>query len=303
MASFLSLLLFSLISITFSISKAFELPPPKAFHLPIRKDPKTLQYYNRYSHAKSRCGDRSLRPIAMVQLRWLQLIVLLPGPLQLEPFDLCIPSSSEEGLGDIYIGGGPYYMPPTIGDFSKSLMSTPLIINPVSTAPVSTEGDPSDEYFIGVKSIRVDGKVVNFDNSLLTINKNGNGGTKLSTITLYTVLQSSIHKALVSTFVMAAKARKMKRVASSESVKWRFYGENSMVKVKKDVMGWGKGSCLIAAGETRTPLAREFEGLLMEELNGGLKTRTSMILSGLQLENYVLEFDLVSSKLGALHFC
>ncbi|KAM7466718.1 hypothetical protein LguiB_014280 [Lonicera macranthoides] len=93
-------------------------------------------------------------------------------------------------------------------------MSTPLIINPVSTAPVSTEGDPSDEYFIGVKSIRVDGKVVNFDNSLLTINKNGNGGTKLSTITLYTVLQSSIHKALVSTFVMAAKARKMKRVAS-----------------------------------------------------------------------------------------
>lgn len=45
MASFLSLLLFSLISVTFSLSKAFDLPPPKAFHLPIRKDPKIIQYY------------------------------------------------------------------------------------------------------------------------------------------------------------------------------------------------------------------------------------------------------------------
>lgn len=37
-------------------------------------------------------------------------------------FALCIPSSSENGLGDIFIGGGPYYMPPSIGDQALSLV-------------------------------------------------------------------------------------------------------------------------------------------------------------------------------------
>ncbi|XP_031276617.1 probable aspartic proteinase GIP2 [Pistacia vera] len=48
-------------------------------------------------------------------------------------FALCLPSSSEDGLGDIFIGGGPYYMPPYNKDASTLLIKTPLIINPVST--------------------------------------------------------------------------------------------------------------------------------------------------------------------------
>ena len=247
MASFLSLLLFSLISVTFSLSKAFELPPPKAFHLPIRKDPKTLQYYTSIDMAMqnldvvidlggqllwfncdgynyhrptarspaARTGANPLRapaawaatcppcqgaptthvgPMPTILTRTCSMQIegfgqdkmgtlstdgqfvlfnfdhpkfpfscanfaLLKGlasgtkgmiglartktslhkQLSLafklpHKFALCIPSSSEEGLGDIYIGGGPYYMPPAIGDFSKSLTSTPLIINTASCA-------------------------------------------------------------------------------------------------------------------------------------------------------------------------
>ncbi|KAA8527556.1 hypothetical protein F0562_034729 [Nyssa sinensis] len=217
-------------------------------------------------------------------------------------FSLCLPSPTEFGVGSIFIGGGPYYMSP-VGDLSKSLTTTPLIINPVSTAPIYTQGDPSDEYFIGVKSIKVDRKLVRFNTSLLAIDKNGVGGTKLSTINPYTILHSSIFKALVSDFVKKAAAMKIKRVASvapfgacfssntiasnqtgptvptidlvlqSKSVYWRIYGANSMVEVNKDVL------CLAF-------------------VDGGSKPRTSVILGGHQLEDNLLEFDLISNKLG-----
>ncbi|KAM7466716.1 hypothetical protein LguiB_014278 [Lonicera macranthoides] len=65
----------------------------------------------------------------------------------------------------------------------------------------------------------------------------------------------------------------MDLVLQSESVKRKFYEANSMVKVNNTV------SCL---------------GIQ----NGGLNPRTVVVLGGHQLENYILEFDLVSSKLG-----
>lgn len=132
-------------------------------------------------------------------------------------FALCLPSSSEDiyseyGSGNIFIGGGPYYLPPYTEDVSKLLIKTPLLINPVSTAPVYAEGDSSDEYFIDVNSIRIDGKDVPFNTSLLSIDKNGVGGTKFSTITAYTKLHSSIYKPLVNDFIKKAESKKMKRV-------------------------------------------------------------------------------------------
>ncbi|KAM7462690.1 hypothetical protein LguiA_030811 [Lonicera macranthoides] len=57
----------------------------------------------------------------------------------------------------------------------------------------------------------------------------------------------------------------------NESVKAGFIGENSMVKVKKDVMCLGF-------------------------IDGGLRTRTSMTLGGQQSENYRLEYDLSIPK-------
>ena len=94
-------------------------------------------------------------------------------------FALCVASSSQSGLGDIFIGGGPYYMLPYTKNVSELLITTPLIINPVSTAPIYSVGDPSNEYFIGVKSIKIDGQIVEFKTSLLSIDKKELVGLKL----------------------------------------------------------------------------------------------------------------------------
>ncbi|KAK2966874.1 hypothetical protein RJ640_028884 [Escallonia rubra] len=220
-------------------------------------------------------------------------------------FALCMPSSSESFPGVIFLGGGSYYIfdHPTENpkDYSKSLISTPLINNPVNTATFAKR-EPSDEYFIRVKSISVNDKPVLFTSSLLSIDKKGVGGTKLSTITPHTVLHNTIYKALVSEFVRASALKKIKRVkpvapfgacfssrtiASSQTgpavpvidlvlqdktSRWRIYGANSMVKVKKDVLCLGF-------------------------VDGGLEPQTSIVLGGYQLENNLVEFDLTSSKL------
>ncbi|KAI3772180.1 hypothetical protein L6452_03361 [Arctium lappa] len=220
-------------------------------------------------------------------------------------FALCIPSSTENGLGSVFIGGGPYYMPPRIEDQSLSFVSTPLLVNPVNIGPsYSTYADPSDEYFIIVKGIEVSGKRAAFNSSLLSFDKEGYGGTKISTIDPFTTLQSSIYNRLVKDFVKAATGNKIKRVKSvapfgacfdsrtapktitgpavpdidlvlegKTSVRLRLYGSNSMVEVKKNVI------CLAF-------------------IDGGAQPNQSIVLGGHQLEDRLLEFDLAASKLG-----
>ncbi|KAF1882197.1 hypothetical protein Lal_00038842 [Lupinus albus] len=209
-------------------------------------------------------------------------------------FSLCLPSSNNNGRGKVVIGGGTTQ--PTI------LVTTTLIVNPFSTAPIFSEGDPSYEYFIDVKSINIEGNDLNFKSSLLSIDSKGNGGTKISTMNPFTILHSSILKPLVRDFVKKASDRKIKKVVSvapfeacfdlstigvtvtglnvptielvlKEGVKWTFYGGNSMVLVNKNV------ACLAF-------------------VDGGKETRTSVIIGGYQLEDNLLEFDLVSSKLS-----
>ncbi|XP_061347842.1 probable aspartic proteinase GIP2 [Gastrolobium bilobum] len=216
-------------------------------------------------------------------------------------FALCLPSSNKKGLGKLFLGGAPHSI--LHQNASKFLLTTPLVVNPVSTAPFSlAQGDPSYEYFIVVKSIKVGGEVLNFNSSLLSIDNKGNGGTKISTIDASTFLHSSIYKPLVRDFVKKAADRKIKKVASvapfeacfdfntigrtvtgldvptidlvlEGGVQWTIYGGNSMVLVKKNV------ACL---------------GFV----DGGKDPRTSFIIGGHMLEDNLLEFDLVSSKLG-----
>ncbi|XP_074324169.1 putative aspartic proteinase GIP2 [Apium graveolens] len=217
-------------------------------------------------------------------------------------FALCLPSTTEFPLGHMFIGGGPYFFQPYSKNVAKELITTKLVINPVSTYPIYTEGDASDEYFIDVTSFKVDNKLVSINATLLSITKEGNGGTKLSTVSPFTKLETSIYKSLVSDFKKAAALRRMKRVASVAPFKacfkatsiaksqtgpvvpyidiglagkqrWRFYGSNSMVAVNKDVL------CLAF-------------------VDGGSKPRTSVVIGAHQMENYLIEFDLVSSKLG-----
>ncbi|KAF8401642.1 hypothetical protein HHK36_012588 [Tetracentron sinense] len=217
-------------------------------------------------------------------------------------FALCL-SSSTKSNGAIFFGNGPYVMLPNV-DVSKNLVHTPLLINPVSTAGSYFKGEKSVEYFIGVKSIKINQKRLPLNTTLLSIRRsNGVGGTKISTVNPYTVLETSIYNAVTNAFAKEAASMGIKRVESvapfkacfssnnivsarvgpsvplidlvlqSESVYWRIFGLNSMVQVRDGV------SCL---------------GFV----DGGLNPRTSIVIGGYQLEDNLLEFDIATSKLG-----
>ncbi|KAK7245813.1 hypothetical protein RIF29_40664 [Crotalaria pallida] len=208
-------------------------------------------------------------------------------------FAICLPTLFNNEPGKLFINGAPK---------SNMLNTTTLIVNPVSTAPIFSEGEPSYEYFIDVKSINIEGSALNFKTSLLSIDGKGNGGTKISTMNPFTVLHSSILKPLVRDFVKKAADRKINKVETlapfeacfdlstigrvvtglavptidlvlQEGVVWTVYGDNSMVLVNENV------ACL---------------GFV----DGGKKPRTSVVIGGHLLEDNLLEFDLVSSKLS-----
>lgn len=213
-------------------------------------------------------------------------------------FAICFSSSD----GVVFFGDGPYVFLPNV-DASKGLTFTPLIVNPVSTASAFVQGEPSSEYFIGVRSVRIDGKVVPVNASLLSIDGNGFGGTKISTVDPYTVLEASIYKAVTEAFIKASAARNMTRtdsfapfevcytrdnlpgtrlgasvptielVLQKKDVVWRIFGANSMVNIGDEVLCLGF-------------------------MNGGEKARTSIVIGGYQLDNNLLQFDLAASRLG-----
>ncbi|RDX84974.1 Basic 7S globulin, partial [Mucuna pruriens] len=213
-------------------------------------------------------------------------------------FAVCLSSSN----GVAFFGDGPYVLLPNV-DASQLLTFTPLLVNPVSTASAFSQGEPSAEYFIGVKSIRIDQNVVPVNTSLLSINSDGVGGTKISSVNPYTVLEASIFKAVTKAFIKASAARNITRVGpvapfevcfSSDNVFatrlgaavptielvlqnqntiWRIFGANSMVSVSNDVLCLGF-------------------------VNGGENPRTSIEIGGYQLEDNLLQFDLATSRLG-----
>lgn len=207
-------------------------------------------------------------------------------------FAICFSSSD----GYIFFGDGPYIFSPNV-DASKLLTFTPLLINPVSTASAFSQGESSSEYFIGVKSIKIDDKVVPIKTNLLSINNKGIGGTKISTVNPYTVLEDSIYKALIETYISVCAARNITTSDSVDSfevcfnsedfngteptiefvlqndVVWKMFDRNTMVNINDDV------KCL---------------GFM----NGGKNPRTSIVIGGYQLEDNLLQFDLATSRLG-----
>ncbi|KAI3800997.1 hypothetical protein L1987_29097 [Smallanthus sonchifolius] len=221
-------------------------------------------------------------------------------------FALCLPGPSTTSPGAAFFNtGGPYYFSPGI-DVSSHLIYTPLILNPIGFTIITYYRHPSDEYFIGVTSININGKPVEFDHSLLTINDDGYGGTRLSTVTPYTTLETSIYTALIEAFVNESAALNLTvtepvspfevcyaasdvysmplgpavptidLVMHSEDVFWRIFGANSMVRIAGDD---GDVWCL---------------GFV----DGGEKPRTSVVIGGHQMEDNLLQFDLVSMRLG-----
>ncbi|KAE9619149.1 putative nepenthesin [Lupinus albus] len=223
-------------------------------------------------------------------------------------FAICL-SSSTSTNGVIFFGDGPYNLNM---DVSKVLTFTPLITNHVNTVS-GFLGEPSVEYFIGVKSIRVSGKKVPLNNTLLSINQNGIGGTKISTVNPYTVLETTIYKAVADAFVKAVGAQTVAPVApfgtcfatkdigfsrmgpgvpsidlvlQNKEVVWNIIGANSMVQLN-DVI------CLGFVDAGSNPSTSKV-GFVM----GGLHPMTSITIGAHQLENNFLQFDLAASRLG-----
>ncbi|KAF3457198.1 hypothetical protein FNV43_RR01855 [Rhamnella rubrinervis] len=219
-------------------------------------------------------------------------------------FSLCLASSNNNGGGFVFFG-----QPPKL-DVYKSLTYTPLLVNPVSTSTGhAIEGEKSVDYFIGLKSIKVNNVAVPLNASLLVFDSMGNGGTRLSTAKRYTVLLTPIYNAVVGEFVKAMSELKVPRVAAVgqfgacfnstyiastevgpdvpvidlvlESVYWRLYGANSMVQVGKDVM------CLGFIDEG-----------VVDDGNFTNRATTSIVIGGHQLEDNLLQFDIANNRLG-----
>lgn len=220
-------------------------------------------------------------------------------------FALCL-SGSISAPGVAFFGtSGPYIFSPGV-DLSKSLVYTELILNPVGSTVISYNQQPSDEYYINLTSIKVNGKPIEINISQLLIDENGYGGTKLSTDTSYSTLESSIYKAFVEAFVNESAALNLTGtsrikpfdvcyqasdivntlvgpgvptvdlVMGNEDVFWRIFGSNSMVRIERDgVDAWCLGF-----------------------LDGGVNARTSIVIGGHQMEDNLLQFDLEAKKLG-----
>lgn len=222
-------------------------------------------------------------------------------------FAVCLPSSVA-GNGVVFFNSaGPYYLLPGI-DVSKSLIYTPLLLNPYVGTVIQSYRYPSSEYFIGVSSIKINRKSVALNQTLLKINEeNGFGGTKISTSTPFTVLQTEIFKAVTEKFVAEAKAMNLtvstpvmpfnvcfpaKAIATTHvgpavptidlvlqkpDVLWRIFGSNSMVRVKK---------------------AQNVDAWCLGFVDGGPEPRTSIVIGGHQIEDNLLQFDLAQKRLG-----
>ncbi|KAF8401641.1 hypothetical protein HHK36_012587 [Tetracentron sinense] len=220
-------------------------------------------------------------------------------------FTLCL-SGSPSAPGVAFFGTrGPYFFLPD-AELSKSLVYTPLLVNPVGNTVITYSGQPSDEYFIGVTAVNVNGKAVRLNETLLAIDQNGNGGTKISTVVPYTTMESSIYKAFTEAFSREAAAVNLTvtkpvkpfnvcfqsedvsstrvgpavpvvdLVMESEDVFWRIFGANSMVRI---------------VGEDEDVWCLGF-------VDGGANARTGIVIGGYQMEDNLVEFDLGLKRFG-----
>ncbi|KAK4271163.1 hypothetical protein QN277_019897 [Acacia crassicarpa] len=215
-------------------------------------------------------------------------------------FAICLPSSGSKGV--VFFGDSPYVFLPNV-NAAQSLTYTPFIFNRSSSVPMFAKRQFLSEYYIGVKSIKIDQKVVpNINKILLPADKEGFGGTTISTLYPYTILKTSIFKAVTKVFIKASAAWNITRVAGVapfevcfskdnigstrlgpavptielvlvNNVGWPIFGANSMVPVKDDVLCLGV-------------------------LDGGEFLEKSIMMGTYQLENNLLQFDLDSSRLG-----
>ncbi|KAK4408055.1 putative aspartic proteinase GIP1 [Sesamum angolense] len=119
-------------------------------------------------------------------------------------FAVCLPSSVKDPGSVWFNYPGPYYFSPGRMDLSKLLTYTPLITAPRGSDTQSYYYYPSPEYYLGLTSIKVSGKSIALNKTLLAIVELGLGGVKISSSKPYSELQTSILQALTDAFVKEA---------------------------------------------------------------------------------------------------
>uniref|UniRef100_A0A0E0M1G7 Peptidase A1 domain-containing protein n=1 Tax=Oryza punctata TaxID=4537 RepID=A0A0E0M1G7_ORYPU len=210
-------------------------------------------------------------------------------------FALCLPSAPADA-GVVVFGDARYVFDDL--DHSNSLLYTPLI-----------RTDKSTEYFISLKRIVMDDRAVPLNATLLDVGENGMGGTKLSTVSPYTVLETSIHEAVTSAFAASMATAGIPRVpavAPFELCYDRSKMESSAIagelivpvvelyvqsEVKSKVAPWMvRGvNLMVRAGD---------EALCLAVVDGGVAPETSVVIGGHMMEEILLVFDLEKSRLG-----
>lgn len=207
-------------------------------------------------------------------------------------FALCLPSTGSNTPGVAFFGNGPYFFLPGI-DASQRLSYTPLLNNT----------QYQNQYFIGVTDIQIGGKSVAIDSARLKFDSEGKGGTKLSSVVPYTTVVTPIYTAIRDSFIKAAKARNITRVASvkpfgacfdaksvlstrigpsvptidlvlqNSNTTWSIFGANSIVQVSNGALCLGF-------------------------VDGGADPITSIVIGSLQMQDNLIQFDLAANRLG-----
>ncbi|TYG58943.1 hypothetical protein ES288_D08G262200v1 [Gossypium darwinii] len=258
------------------------------------------------------CGVMSMNPVtgltAMSELAQDVLSIQStqgsnPGPMVRVPQFLftCAPSlllqrglpSTVQGVAGL--GHSPISLPTQLASHFGSAGFAPTFALCLAPKGVMFFGDSPyymlPNYYMEVISIKINDKDVLIDTALLSINKQGVGGTKLSTINPYTILHHPIFKAVTQFFskelsaipqvkpvapfgaCFNSKSFKNRRVGPGH-VMWRIYGANSLVEAAPGV------SCLAF-------------------VDGGMKNNgASIIIGAYQMENNLVQFDMARSRLG-----
>ncbi|CAL5094844.1 unnamed protein product [Urochloa decumbens] len=217
-------------------------------------------------------------------------------------FALCLPPAGAAGAA-VFGDARPYAFQPGLVISNASLVYTPLLVNPVSTAGVSAEGDKSDEYFVGVTGIKVNGRAVPVNATLLAIDrKSGAGGTKLSVTEPYTVLERSIYRAVTGAF--AAETAMIPRAPAVAPFTLCYDGGKvgstrvgPAVPTVELVMGGDDAASWVVFG-ANSMVAVRGGALCLGVVDGGEAPRTSVVIGGHMMEDNLLEFDLEASRLG-----
>nr|POF11386.1 basic 7s globulin [Quercus suber]POF25886.1 basic 7s globulin [Quercus suber] len=120
-------------------------------------------------------------------------------------FALCVPSSSQSGLGDIFIGGGPYYMLPYTKNVSELLITTLLIINPAVLKDFVKKAAPR----------------------------------KITIVASVAPFEACFNSKTIASTMNGPAVPTIDLVLQSKSMYWGIYGANSMVKAKENVLCLG----------------------------------------------------------------